>query len=240
MSTPHNAAEKGDFAPAVLMPGDPLRARYIAEHWLENAREVTAVRGMLGFTGVYRGVPVSVMASGMGMPSIGIYSHELFEQYDVERIVRVGSAGAYDARAGVMAVVLATAAYSESSYARVCSGFERDVVSPSARLNDALRVSAQRLEIPLLEGTLHSSDVFYRHTTPESADYWRRLCAERGCVAVEMESFALFHNAALAKREAACLVTISDSFVTGEKTSVQQRQTGFSQMIRVALEGVCQ
>ena len=235
MSTPHNAANRGDFAKTVLMPGDPLRAKFIAETFLTEPRLVTGVRGMLGYTGAYRGVPVSVMGSGMGMPSIGIYSYELFTQYDVENIIRIGSAGSYSERAKVFDVVLAAAAYSESSFARTQSGFEGSVTHPSEELNGALRRSAEKLGVGLIEGVLHSSDVFYRE---DKTPYWQRLRDEHGCVAVEMESFALFHNAAVTGRRAACLVTISDSFVSHEETTAEQRQTSFTTMMEVALGSI--
>ncbi len=232
MSTPHNAAAKGDFAKTVLMPGDPLRAQFIAETFLDAPKLVTSVRGMLGYTGTYKGAPVSVMGSGMGMPSIGIYSWELFTQYDVDSIIRVGSAGSYSPRAKLFDVVLAAAAYSESSYAKTQNGFAGDVTLPSPALCEALRQSAARLGIPLIEGTVHSSDVFYRDAAP---DYWERLRDEKGCLAVEMESFALFHNAAATGKNAACLLTISDSFVSHEETTPEQRQTSFTRMMEVAL-----
>ena len=145
MSTPHNAAAAGDFAKTVLMPGDPLRAKFIAETFLESPGLVTSVRGMLGYTGTYKGVPVSVMGSGMGMPSIGIYSWELFTQYGVENIIRIGSAGSYSPQAKVFDVVLATSAYSESSYAKTQNGYDKDVTYPSEVLCGALRKSAARL-----------------------------------------------------------------------------------------------
>lgn len=162
MSTPHNRANPGDFAKTVLMPGDPLRAKFIAETFLENPRLVTDVRGMLGYTGTYQGHPVSVMGSGMGMPSIGIYSYELYSQYGVENIIRIGSAGSYTEKAKVFDVVLATGAYSESNYAVTQSGDTDDIQKPSEELNNALRASAKKQGIPLIEGTIHSSDVFYR------------------------------------------------------------------------------
>ncbi len=235
MSTPHNAAAKGDFAKTVLMPGDPLRAQFIAETFLEAPRLVTSVRGMLGFTGTYQGVPVSVMGSGMGMPSIGIYSWELFTRYDVENIIRIGSAGSYSPEAKVFDVVLASRAYSESSYAKTQNGFEGDMTFPSPTLCEALRKSADKLSVPLIEGCVHSSDVFYRNAAP---DYWEKLRDEKGCVAVEMESFALFHNAAVTGKNAACLLTISDSFISHEETTAEQRQTSFTQMMQVALGSV--
>lgn len=235
MSTPHIRAEKGDFAKTVLMPGDPLRAKFIAETFLENPRLVTDVRGMLGYTGTYHGKPVSVMGSGMGMPSIGIYSYELYKFYDVENIIRIGSAGSYTKDAKLFDVVLATGAVSESNYAAVQSGFAGHVTEPSKELNEKLRASAKRQGIELIEGNVHSSDVFYREESNEKPSYWEKLRDEQGCVAVEMESFALFANAAVLGKKAACVVTISDSFVAPGITTPEQRQTSFTQMMKVAL-----
>ena len=216
MSTPHNRAEKGDFAKTVLMPGDPLRAKFIAETYLEDVRLVTDVRGMLGYTGSYQGRPISVMGSGMGMPSIGIYSYELYSQYGVENIIRIGSAGSYTDKAKLFDVVLATGAYSESNYAVTQSGDTDDIQTPSAELNNALRRSAAAAGVP-------------------KPTYWERLRDEKGCLAVEMESFALFHNAKVLGKRAACLLTISDSFVSPEITTAEQRQTSFTAMMQVAL-----
>ena len=235
MSTPHNRAQNGDFAKTVLMPGDPLRAQFIAQTFLQDPRLVTDVRGMLGYTGTYEGRPVSVMGSGMGMPSIGIYSYELYTQYGVENIIRIGSAGSYTDKARLFDVVLATAAYSESSFALTQSGDTADLQYPSRELNDALRKSAADQGIPLIEGVIHSSDVFYREPSDAKPVYWQRLRDEKGCLAVEMESFALFHNARVLGKNAACLLTISDSFVSPEITTPEQRQTSFTAMMKVAL-----
>lgn len=235
MSTPHNRAEKGDFARTVLMPGDPLRAKFIAETFLENPRLVTDVRGMLGYTGTYQGRPVSVMGSGMGMPSIGIYSYELYTQYGVENIIRIGSAGSYTEKAKLFDVLLSTGAYSESNYAVTQSGDTDEIQRPSQALNEALRRSAAAQNIPLIEGVIHSADVFYREPSDEKPSYWERLRDEKGCLAVEMESFALFHNAKVLGKNAACLLTISDSFVSPEITTAEQRQTSFTAMMKVAL-----
>ena len=235
MATPHIAAGKGDFAKTVLMPGDPLRAKYIAENYLEKAVLVNDVRGIHGYTGEYRGKRVSVMASGMGMPSIGIYSYELFKFYDVENIIRIGSAGSYTDKAKLFDVVLATGAVSESNYARVQSGFDGNVTLPSQSLNDKLRASAAKQGIPLIEGNIHSSDVFYRQPSDAKPTYWEKLRDERGCLCVEMESFALFANAQVLGKNAACLLTISDSFVSPEITTAEQRQKSFTDMMKVAL-----
>ena len=235
MSTPHIAAEMGDFAKTVLMPGDPLRAQFIAETFLQDVRQVTGVRGMLGFTGTYEGRPISVMGSGMGMPSIGIYSYELFKFYGVENIVRIGSAGSYTDKAKLFDVVLASGAVSESSYAKTQSGFEGHITFPSRELNEKLRASAAKLGIPLIEGNIHSSDVFYRQPSDAKPTYWEKLRDEQGCVCVEMESFALFANAQVLGKHAACLLTISDSFVSPEATTAEQRQKSFTNMMKVAL-----
>ena len=194
MATPHISAQAGDFAKTVFMPGDPLRAKFIAENFLDDVRLVTQVRGMLGYTGTYHGVPVSVMGSGMGMPSIGIYSYELFTQYGVENIIRIGSAGSYTERAKIFELGLATAAYSESSFAKTQRGWGGDTILPGDGLNDRLGRRAERLEKPLLGGGLHPSDVFYRE---DKTPYWKALRDEKGCPAVEMESFAFWNSAKL-------------------------------------------
>ena len=233
--TAHNNAKKEDIAKTVLMPGDPLRAKFIAENFLTNARLVNNVRGVQGHTGTWKGVPVTVMASGMGIPAISIYSWELFNFYDVDNIIRIGSAGSYTDKAKLFDVVLATGAVSESNYARVQSGFEGDLTLPSQTLNDKLRASAAKQGIPLIEGNIHSSDVFYRQPSDEKPTYWEKLRDERGCLCVEMESFALFANAQVLGKNAACLLTISDSFVSPEITTAEQRQTSFTNMMKVAL-----
>lgn len=235
MATPHISAEKGDFAKTVLMPGDPLRAKFIADTFLKDVRQVTGVRGMLGFTGTYEGRPISVMGSGMGMPSIGIYSYELFKFYDVDNIIRIGSAGSYTADAKLFDTVLAAGAVSESNYSRVQSGNDHDITFPSETLNDKLRASARKQGIKLIEGNIHSSDVFYRQPSDAKPTYWELLRDERGCLCVEMESFALFANAEVLGKNAACLLTISDSFVSPEITTAEQRQKSFTDMMKIAL-----
>ena len=235
MATPHISAEKGEIAPVVLMPGDPLRARFIADSFLDHAIQFNSVRGMLGYTGLYQGRPVSVMGSGMGMPSIGIYSYELFTEYGVESIVRVGTAGSYSPEIKLFDLLLVNGAYSESTYALTMNGQPSNIARPSEILNEKLRVSARRAKKSIREGMVHCSDVFYRQQQGEKIPYWQVLRDEKGCVAVEMESFALFHNAAVTKKMAACLLTISDSFITPEKATSQQREKFFTDMIEVAL-----
>jgi purine-nucleoside phosphorylase len=234
MSTPHNSAGPAEIARTVLMPGDPLRAKYIAEHFLDRPVLFNTVRNMLGYTGTYRGKPVSVMGSGMGMPSIGIYSYELFRFYDVDRIIRVGSAGSYAPDLKLFDVMLVERSWSESNYALAQNGSGDHEIPASPDLVEALAVAANRIGVPLVRGVVHSSDVFYR----QGGTDFRRLLAEHGCLAVEMESFALFHNARVLGKEAACLLTISDSLVTREETTAEEREKAFTNMMRVALEAI--
>lgn len=233
MATPHNSAQKGDFAKTVLMPGDPLRAKFIAETFLENPKLVTSVRNVLGYTGTYNEKKVSVMASGMGMPSIGIYSYELYTQYGVETIIRVGSAGAYTEDLEVYDVVLAESAFSESNFARTQNGCEDDVLYPSKETNERILAAAEKLGIPCKEARIHSSDVFYQDANRGS---YTRYPEKYGAKCVEMESFALFHNANVLGKKAACILTISDSFVTNQEVSAEGRQNSFTAMMRLALE----
>lgn len=230
--TPHNTAKVGDIAKLVLMPGDPLRAKMIAETFLEDVVCFNTVRNMLGFTGTYNGKKISVMGSGMGMPSIGIYSYELFKFYGVEAIVRIGSAGSYTNNVNVYDVVLADSAFSKSSYALNQNGYDKEFTYPDKELNERLMANAKKLNIPLHVAPIHSSDVFYGDLPGSPCD----LYDEKGCVCVEMESFALFHNAKTLGKKAACLVTISDSLVTHEVTSAEERQNSFTNMMRIALE----
>ena len=232
MPTPHIEAAFGQIAKTVLMPGDPLRAKVIAETYLTDPVQVNGVRGMLAFTGTWKGCPVTVMGSGMGMPSIGIYSYELFSQYGVERIIRIGSAGAYVPELAVNDVVLADRCYSESSFARVQSGDEETYQYPSPVLNALIEETAAEDGVKLSHTCVHSSDVFYREGDPL---YWKDLVREFGVGCVAMESFALFHNAKVLGKQAACLLTISDSFVTSVSLSAEDRQNSFHTMMKLAL-----
>lgn len=233
MSTPHISAAVGDYAKLCLMPGDPLRATHIAHNYLENAREVTRVRGMLGYTGTYKGRRISVMGSGMGMPSIGIYSYELYTQYNVDTIIRVGSMGAYSEALTLNDVVVCEGSYSESSFARTMCKEAADILYADSELTDTLCACALVLGSPVTRGILHSSDVFYRHG---DNNYWRALNKDKACLGVEMESFALFANANYTHKKAACIATVSDSFVHPSLLSSDEREKGFDKMIRIALE----
>lgn len=232
MSTAHIEAKKGDIAKVVLMPGDPLRAKFIADTFLEDVRMVNGVRNMFGYTGTYQGKEVTVFGSGMGMPSIGIYSYELYTKYDVEKIIRIGSAGSYVEDLKIFDVILADSAYSESSFAKVAYGYEEKILYPSQTLNNEIIEAAKQVNIPVKFGRIHSSDVFYR----AQQDYLEEITITHKAQCVEMESFALFANARHLNKQAACLLTISDSFITHEETTPQQRQESFTQMMKVALQ----
>ena len=230
MATPHINAEMGDFADVVLMPGDPLRAKFIAETFLENPRLVNNVRGVQGYTGTYKGVPVSVMASGMGMPSIGIYSYELFTQYDVDNIIRVGSAGAIQKELTLGDVVAGMGACTNSNYAAQYGlGGTFAPIADFALLSAAVQ-SAKELGVNMPVGNLYSSDTFYDASA--SSLKW----AEMGVLAIEMEAAALYCNAAYTKKRGLSICSISDNIVTGEELSPEQRQTSFTAMMKIALE----
>ena len=229
--TAHNSAKAGDFAKTVLMPGDPLRAKYIAETYLENPRQVNAVRNMFGYTGTYKGKEISVMGGGMGMPSIGIYSYELFNFYDVDQVIRIGSAGAFQDNIKLMDVVIGMGACTDSNYAYQYG--LPGTFAPIADyelLNRAVE-TAKRQGTNVVVGNVLSSDVFYNAMSNVN-DLWRDM----GVLAVEMEAAALYMNAARYGKNALAICTISDHVLTGEGLSAQDRQASFTQMMEVALE----
>lgn len=233
MKTPHNNAPDGAFAKTVLMPGDPLRAKFIAETFLDNPQLVNTVRNMFAYTGTYKGIPVSVMASGMGIPSIGIYSEELFTNYGVENIIRIGSAGSYTDALDVMDVVLARSAYSNSTFALYRSNDNSHLQYPSEKINNVILAEAERLGICCKLAQVHSSDVFYGG---HEVARWQNVKQRTSSDCVEMESFALFHVASQLGKNAACLLTISDSFVSERQLDAEQRQSSFLEMMKLALE----
>ena len=230
MSTPHNSAENGAFAKTVLMPGDPLRAEFIANTFLEDAKLVNNVRGIHGYTGTYQGTPVSVMASGMGMPSIGIYSYELFHFYDVDNIIRIGSAGAISKDLKVRDIVAAQASCTDSNYP---SQFGLPgtfaPIADYTLLETAVSI-AREMGVRMPVGSVLSSDRFY------DASGTTLNWAKMGVLCAEMESAALYCNAAFAHQRALTLRTISDSIVTGEALPAEERQTSFTQMMEIALK----
>lgn len=230
--TPHINATPADFAPTVLMPGDPLRAKFIAENFLTDAKLVNNVRGIQGYTGTYEGVPVSVMASGMGMPSIGIYSYELFNFFDVKTIIRVGSAGALNPDIKVRDIVLGQGACTNSAYASQYN--LPGNYAPIASYN-VLRTCADiatEMGVPFHVGNLLSSDTFYADNGAEANAAWTKM----GVMAIEMEAAALYMNAARCGKQALAMCTISDHIVTGEATSAEERQNSFTQMMELALK----
>ncbi|MBO4506735.1 MAG: purine-nucleoside phosphorylase [Lachnospiraceae bacterium] len=231
MSTPHNAANKGDIAKTVLMSGDPLRAKFISENYLENPVCFNTVRNMYGYTGTYKGKPVSVMGHGMGMPSIGIYSYELFNFYDVDNIIRIGSAGSYRTDLKLGDLVIAEGACTDSNY--VASFDLPGHYAPIADfglLRKAVE-AAEKLGVKYEVGNVVSSDVFYNGLERVN-ERW----AEMGCICIEMEAAALYMNAAKAKKHALCMVSISDHLFKEEALSAEDRQTSFRNMMEVALE----
>lgn len=228
--TPHINAKEGDFARTVLMPGDPLRAKFIAETFLENAQLVNNVRGVQGYTGEYHGKRVSVMASGMGMPSIGIYSYELFNWYGVENIIRIGSAGMLNQKLKVRDIVAGLSAYTNSSFGKQF-GFDGNLAPCcSYELLKAAMDAGEKLGQVPVPGALYSSDTFYDESAPLGK------LQKLGVLAVEMEAAALYLNAARAGKNALCLCTISDNPFTGEELSAEERQNTFTKMMEIALE----
>ena len=227
--TPHINAKEGDFARTVLMPGDPLRAKFIAETFLEDAVLVNNIRGIQGYTGYYKGKRVSVMASGMGIPSIGIYSYELFNFYGVENIIRVGTAGGIGDNVKVRDVVLGMSSYTNSNFGR--QWFDGNAAPCcSFKLLEAAVAAARKMGIEPNVGALYSSDIFYDEAG--SAGKLKKL----GVLAVEMESAALYMNAARAGKNALAICTISDHIFTGEALPAEERQVGFTKMMEIALE----
>ncbi len=234
MATPHNSASAGQIAKTVLMPGDPLRAKFIAETFLENPVEFNSVRNMLGYTGTYNGKRVSVMGSGMGIPSISLYAHELYNFYGVENIIRIGSTGTYKEDIDVFETILVTASFSESSFARCMCGDESAFQYPDEKLNEDLKKAATKLGITVREGKIWSSDVFYydEKMLPGAL----QTAIENDLIAAEMESFGLFATAKNLGKRAACILTVSDNIITHVETTAEERQSKLLDMIRIALE----
>ena len=230
--TPHNSARPGDFAKTVLMPGDPLRSKFIAETFLTDPKLVNNVRGVQGYTGKWKDVPVSVMASGMGMPAIGIYSWELYSSYDVENIIRVGSAGALQDNVNVMDIVIAQGACTNSNYAEHFDfpGTFAPIADP--KLLRCAMDTAEERGATWHVGNSYSSDNFYHPKSYDGTLAVRRM----GVLAVEMEAAALYANAAYLGKRALCICTISDHLYKQEELSPEERQTGFNEMIEIALD----
>lgn len=232
MSTAHiNAAKKGDIAESILLPGDPLRAKFIAENFLENPKCYNEIRGMLGFTGTYKGVPVSVQGSGMGMPSMGIYSYELIKEYGVRNLIRVGSAGSFHENIKLMDLVAGLAASTDSNWQHTYSLPGIFAPSCSFELLMKMKQAADELNIRFHAGNIVSCDVFYE----DDPDWWKSW-AKMGVLAVEMEAAALYMNASRLGANAIAIVTISDHFITGGRLTSEEREKSFTDMMKLALE----
>lgn len=231
--TPHIEAKREDIAKIVIMPGDPLRAKMIADTYLSDIKLVNTVRNVLGYTGKYKGKEVTVMASGMGMPSIGIYSYELFKFYDVDSIIRVGSCGAYTKDLNLYDILLVNEAYSDSTYAKEQNGYLENHIEGSSSLNFYLREAAENLGKSITIANIYSTDVFYK----ENFNY-KEIYNKYGCLGQEMEAFALFHNAKVLNKKAACILTVSDNLETKEETTSEERQNAFKDMIEITLESI--
>lgn len=231
MSTPHNQAQKGEIAKTVLMPGDPLRAKFLAEHYLEDVHQFNTVRNMFGYTGFYHGKKVSIMGSGMGQPSIGIYAHELFTQYDVEAIIRIGSCGSLQKDVHLRDIIIVQGSCTDSNFAHQ---FELPGTYSAISSYDLLEKAVEQAKLKGASyhvGNVIASDFFY-HADQDSGKKW----ASMGCLGVEMESYALFATAAYLGKKALTLLTVSDSLVTQEETTAQEREQTFTTMMEIALE----
>ncbi|HHY09023.1 MAG TPA: purine-nucleoside phosphorylase [Firmicutes bacterium] len=230
MTTPHNAAKPGEIAETVLMPGDPLRAKFVADTYLENAHCYNEVRGMLGFTGLYKGKRVSVQGHGMGMPSIGIYTHELYNMFGVENIIRIGSAGAIRPDVKIMDLVVAMGACTDSNYAHQYNlpGTYAPIAS-FGLLEKAVNLAREKGQNYFV-GNVLSADLFYNELGPPTV--WDKM----GVLAVEMEAAALYMNAARANKQALCLLTISDEIHSGRELPAKERQVSFTNMMEIALD----
>ena len=237
MSTPHNEAEKGQIAKSVLMPGDPLRAKFVAEHFLEDAKLVNTVRNVYAYTGTYHGKPVSVMASGMGMPSIGIYSYELFKFYGVDNIIRIGSCGAMVPELDMFDVILCNEVFTEGNYALTFASENCHIVKPSQTLNEKIINTAKNKNQKLVVGNTVCTEVFDEYII-DLDGYKSRIPADFHPISAEMEAFALLYNAHKLGKNASCLMTVVDSTFKNVHTSSEDREQGLSKMIELALDSI--
>ncbi len=228
----HIGAEKGQIAESVLLPGDPLRAKFIAENFLDSPKRYSEIRNMYGYTGTYKGVPVSVQGTGMGMPSMGIYSWELITEYDVKNLIRIGTAGSFNKDIHIGDVVMGIAASTDSNYTHAFDIPGNLAPTASWELLTKVRDANEKVGAPLKAGNIVSCDVFY-----EFGDWWKKW-QKMGVLAVEMEAAALYINAAYNDVNALAMMTISDHFVTGERSTTEERQNSFTDMMKLALEAV--
>lgn len=235
MSTPHNEANIGDIAKTVVMPGDPLRAKYIAEKFLDNYKLVNQVRGMYAYTGTYKGKEITVMAHGMGMPSVGIYTYELFKIYGVENIIRIGSCGGYKPELKLFDIILTKNVFSESNYALTLNNDNCHIVSSNSDLNSIIEDTAKDSNINVVLGNTVCTDCFDVYMTDVNK-FLERVPDNFNPVAAEMEAFALFYNAKLLNKKASCLMSVVDSKFIKDIATPEERQTGLNTMIKLALD----
>ena len=233
--TPHNEAKKEDIANIVIMPGDPLRAKYIAENFLEDYSLVNSVRGMYAYTGYYKGKRLTVMAHGMGMPSVGIYTYELFKIYDVEAIIRIGSCGGYTKDLNLFDIILSENFFSEGNYALTLNNDNCHLVSASKELNDVIESTANSIDVKVHKGNTVCTDCFDLYMTDVNK-FLERIPKDFNPLGAEMEAFALFYNAKLLNKKAACLMSVVDSKYIDKVATTEERQTGLNNMIKLSLE----
>ena len=233
--TVHNEAKFGEIAKTVLMPGDTMRAKYIAENFLEDAKLVNKVRGMYAFTGKYKGVEVTVMGSGMGLPSMGIYCYELYKFYEVENIIRIGSCGANSEDIEILDVILAENSYTESNFAKAMTAEECHIIGTSGKINEVIKSTAEEMNQPIRVGNMCATEYFgpYSDISPEKT---QSLPQELNILGIEMESFALFYTANHLGKHAACLATVSDSAYRKRELTAEEREQSMNGMITLALE----
>ncbi len=235
MSTPHNEANLGDIAKTVIMPGDPLRAKYIAENFLEDYKLVNQVRGMYAFTGKYKGKDVTVMASGMGMPSMGIYAYELYKFYEVENIIRIGSCGAYKPELKLFDIILTEKVFSESNFALTLNNDNCHIVEGNSKLNSIIEKTANETNTKIVKGNTVCTDCFDVYMTDVNK-FLERVPADFNPIGAEMEAFALFYTAKMLNKKASCLMSVVDSKYIKEVATSEERQTGLNNMIKLALD----
>lgn len=232
--TPHNSAEAGDFAKIVIMPGDSKRAELIVKKYLNDYKLVTDVRGIVGYTGFYKGKKVSVMASGMGMPSMGIYSYELYKYYDVETIIRIGSCGSYTEDLYLLDLILVEDTYTEGNYALTMNNENLHLINGSKEINDTIENTAQKLNIKYKKGTTLCTEVFDTYMT-DSTKLFERIPKDINIIGAEMEAFALFYNAKVLNKKAACILTVVDDRFHDTEATSEDREKSLNDMIELAL-----
>ena len=233
--TPHNEAKKEDISNIVIMPGDPLRAKYIAENFLDNYALVNSVRGMYAYTGNYKGKRITVMASGMGMPSMGIYCYELYKFYDVDTIIRIGSCGAYSRELNLFDIILSENCYSEGNYALTLNNEDCHIVSSTPSLNEVIKETAKSNGVNLYVGNTVCTDCFDLYMTDVNK-FLDRVPKDFNPISAEMEAFALFYTAKLLNKKASCIMSVVDSKYIDKVATPEERQTGLNTMIKLALD----